>query len=212
MHMSNGPCYLDSFLEYGSQQNLKFLILLQTNTKCLRQELNCKDIKKERDVLTKVCMMQCYCTVRYSQYLNCKILHGGTLLQPWPTLQKVSGNDVFPSPKLNEDQKKSSSPQIGVSFPRNQVNRKKKSSPQFATIFGRKFVGSFSLGWLFFLWSSGAQLSMGGRSLLMGGRVPPPSPYNLILVIANYLRETSEITITRNTITRQQIIICEQQS
>ena len=24
-----------------------------------------------------------------SQYLNCEILHGGTLLQPWPILQKV---------------------------------------------------------------------------------------------------------------------------
>ena len=82
-------------------------------------------------------------------------------------------------------------PQIEVIFPRNQVNTKKKrSSPQFATIFGRKFVGSFSPIWLFFLWSSSAQLSMvgclnldggtlnidGGTLTLDGGTRPP---YNL---------------------------------
>ena len=75
-------------------------------------------------------------------------------------------------------QKKRSSPQIEAIFPRNQVKNKKekRSSPQFATTFGRKFVGSFSPGWLFFLWSSSAQLSMGGRLNLDGGTRPP---YNL---------------------------------
>ena len=53
---------------------------------------------------------------------------------------------------------------------------RKRSSTQFATIFGRKFVGSFSPGWLFFLWSSSAQLSMGERLNLDGGTRPP---YNL---------------------------------
>ena len=47
--------------------------------------------------------------------------------------------------------------------------KKKRSSPQFATIFGKKFVGSFSPGWLFFLWSSSAQLSMRGRLNFNGG-------------------------------------------
>ena len=71
--------------------------------------------------------------------------------------------------------------------------KKKRPSPQFATIFGRKFVGSFSPGWLFFFCSSSPQLSMGGRlnldggtlnldggTLTLGGRTrPPASPYNL---------------------------------
>ena len=46
----------------------------------------------------------------YPQYLNCKILHGGTLLQPWPNefgMRKYFSEDyVIPSPKLNEHQKK----------------------------------------------------------------------------------------------------------
>ena len=77
--------------------------------------------------------------------------------------KKFSGNDVFPSPKLNEDQK-----------------QEKGLRRNFEIIFGRKFVGSFTPGWLFFLWSSGAQLSVGGRLHLDGGtlnldggRVPP---------------------------------------
>ena len=44
------------------------------------------------------------------QHLNCKILHGGKLLQPWPNAfgmrKYFSGNHVFPSPKSSEDQKK----------------------------------------------------------------------------------------------------------
>ena len=54
--------------------------------------------------------------------------------------------------------------------PKSGEDKKKGSSPQIATIFGRKFVGSFSPRWLFFLWSSSAQLSMGGRLNLDGGR------------------------------------------
>ena len=46
----------------------------------------------------------------YNQYLNCKILHGGTLLQPWPNaigmLKHFSGNYVFPFLKSSEDKKK----------------------------------------------------------------------------------------------------------
>ena len=45
-----------------------------------------------------------------NHYLNCKILHGGTLLQPWPNafgMRKYIREDyVILSPKLNEDQKK----------------------------------------------------------------------------------------------------------
>ena len=80
--------------------------------------------------------------------------------------------------------KKKPLPEIEVIFPRNQVKTKKKkrSSPQF----GRKFVRFFSPSWLFFLWSSSAQLSMGGRLNLDGmalnldgGCVPSRPPYNL---------------------------------
>ena len=40
--------------------------------------------------------------------------------------KKFSRNDVFPSPKLNEDQKKRSSPEVEVIFPRNQVKTEEK--------------------------------------------------------------------------------------
>ena len=44
----------------------------------------------------------------YKQYLNCKILHGGTLLQLWPNafgMRKYFNEDyVIPSPKFNEHQ------------------------------------------------------------------------------------------------------------
>ena len=60
--------------------------------------------------------------------------------------------------------------------------KKKRSSLQFATICGRKFVGSFSPGWLLF----SVKLSVGGRLNLDGGtlnldgrRVPLSPPYNL---------------------------------
>ena len=63
------------------------------------------------------------------------------------------------------------------------TKKRKRSSQQFATIFGRKFVGYFSPGWLFFLWSSSDQLLMGGRLNLdgatlisMGRRVLPRPP------------------------------------
>ena len=46
----------------------------------------------------------------YTQYLNCKILHGGTLLQPRPNafgMRKYFKKYYeIPSPKLNEHQKK----------------------------------------------------------------------------------------------------------
>ena len=46
----------------------------------------------------------------FRQYLNRKILLGGTLLQPWPNAfgmrKYFSGNYVFPSPKSSEYQKK----------------------------------------------------------------------------------------------------------
>ena len=63
------------------------------------------------------------------------------------------GNDVFPSPKVNEDQKQEKHLRQKCSvFPtKSGENQKKRSSPQFATIFGRKFVGCFSPGWLFFV-------------------------------------------------------------
>ena len=109
--------------------------------------------------------------------------------------KKFSGNDVFSTPKLNEDQKqeKCLRRKLKSFFPEIRWRPKKRSSPQFATIFNRKFVGSLSPCWLFFLWSSSAQLSMegrlnldggtlnldGGTLTLDGGRVFPRSPYNL---------------------------------
>ena len=84
--------------------------------------------------------------------------------------KKFSGNDVLRSPKLNEDQKQEKGIRRKlVIFPRNQMKIKKGLRRKLRPFFGRKFVGSFSPGWLFFLWSSSAQLSMGGRLTLDGG-------------------------------------------
>ena len=87
------------------------------------------------------------------------------------TKKKSSPQIEVISPRSQAKTKqKSFSPETEVIFPQNQVKTKKKrSSPQFATIFGRKFVGSFSPSWLFFLWSSSAQLLMGGSLNLDGG-------------------------------------------
>ena len=58
----------------------------------------------------------------YLQALNGKILLGVTLLQPRPNAFGMqtyfSGNYVFPSPKLSEDQKKRSLPQFGTKISR----------------------------------------------------------------------------------------------
>ena len=101
-----------------------------------------------------------------------KFCIGGSFCNLDQLYKKFSGNEVFLSPKLNEDQKQGKGLRLKLKsfFP--EIRRrpiKKRSSPQFATIFGRKFVGSFSPGWLFFLWSSSAQLSMGGRLNFDGG-------------------------------------------
>ena len=57
------------------------------------------------------------------QYLNCKILYGGTLLQPWSNafdIQKYFSEDyAIPSPKLNKHKKKRSSPKIETVFRQN---------------------------------------------------------------------------------------------
>ena len=99
-------------------------------------------------------------------------LLGGPLLFGPPNAYFLGG----PDPPGN---RRACSPEIEVIFPRNPVKTKKKALPQFANIFGRKFVGSFSPGWLFFLWSSSAQLAMRGGLNLDGGTRPPASPYNL---------------------------------
>ena len=57
--------------------------------------------------------------IQYNQYLNCNILHGGTLLQPWPNFY---GNYVIPSPRP----KQMSSTKLDVFFSGNKVESKKK--------------------------------------------------------------------------------------
>ena len=61
----------------------------------------------------KICQyywIEPWISLTYYQYLNSKILHGGTLLQPWPNafgMRKYFSKDyVIPSQKLNEHQKK----------------------------------------------------------------------------------------------------------
>ena len=129
----------------------------------------------------------------YNQYLNCKILHGGTLLQPRLNFRE---NYVIPSQQLNDDQKKRSSPKIEVFFPQNQVNTKKKKKKRkkvFTTIWDYllpEFVGFIRAGWLLIVPSSSAKISMGGPlnpdggtpnldggTLTLDGGTPPP--YNL---------------------------------
>ena len=96
--------------------------------------------------------------------------------------KKFSGNDAFPSPKLNKDQKKKGlRRQLKSFFPAIRGRPKERLSLQFATIFGRKCAGSFSPGWLFFLCSSSDQLSMrgrinlDGRTLTLDGGTRPPA-------------------------------------
>ena len=78
--------------------------------------------------------------------------------------ESTLGEDyVIPSPKLNEDQTKRSSPTEYFSL---EIN----FSPQFGTYYVRlDFVGFIHAGWLFFVWSSRAQISMGRHLNLNGG-------------------------------------------
>ena len=123
------------------------------------------------------------------QYLNCKILHGGTLLQPWPNafgMRKYSyfsEDYVIPCRNWMKTKKKSS-PKIEEFFCRNSVKtRKKKASPTVEVFLPRKqfspaisyyirpeFVGFIHVGWIFFVWLSNAQISMvGHRGEFRGG-------------------------------------------
>ena len=57
--------------------------------------------------------------------------------------KKFSGSEVFPSPKLNEDQKKRFLPKMEVISPKSgedQKKRKKRSSPEIEVIFSRNQV------------------------------------------------------------------------
>ena len=119
--------------------------------------------------------------LRFIQYLNCKILHGGTLLQTWPNafgMRKYFSKDyVIPSPKLNEDPKnrnKGLRRELKCFFPEIRWRPKKRSSPIVEVYFPRnqftpaiwddirpEFVRLIHAGWLFFVWLSSAQISMG---------------------------------------------------
>ena len=109
------------------------------------------------------------------RYLNCKILHGGTLLQPWPNAfgmrKYFNGNYVILSPNLNENQKKVSG-KWKCFFPEIRWRPKKRSSPQFGTIFSRNLKDLFVLASSF---SSDhpALKSRWGTLNLDAGHVPP---------------------------------------
>ena len=84
----------------------------------------------------------------------------GTLLQPWPNTfgmrMYFSEDYVIPSPKLNEDQiKKKLFADIWS------VSPSKSTLPAIWYCVRPKFVGFIHTGWLFFVWSSSAQISMG---------------------------------------------------
>ena len=113
-------------------------------------------MSKLGDVLNK----EVYCKFKrivdgvggYGQCLNRKILHGGTLLQPWPNAfgmrKYFSGNYVIPFPKSSGDQtkKKVFTENWRVFLPEFKWKQKKKSfSPQFGTIFGRILWNLFVL-------------------------------------------------------------------
>ena len=81
------------------------------------------------------------------------------LLQPWPNafgMRKYFSEDyVIPSPKLNEDQKKV--------FAENwSVFSSKSIYPRNLRLYSAEFVSFIHAGWLFFVWSSSAQISMEG--------------------------------------------------
>ena len=86
----------------------------------------------------------------WNQYLNCKILHGGTFLQPSPNF---SGDFVIPSPQLNEDQKKKGKKVFAenwsVFFLKLGEDQKKRSSPQFGTTFGLNLLDLLVLSGFF---------------------------------------------------------------
>ena len=104
-----------------------------------------------------------------SQYLNCKMLHGGTLLQPWPNpfgMQKhFSGIYVIPSLKSSEDQKKKerSCRKIKSFCPRNQAKTKKKVFTAIWNYILPEFGEFTRADRPLFVWLSSAQISMGGR-------------------------------------------------
>ena len=70
----------------------------------------------------------------FGQYLNSKILHGGTLLQTWLNL---SEDYVNPSTILNKDQKRKKSSQKTEVFFRRKLgeDQKKRSSPTVEVFF-----------------------------------------------------------------------------
>ena len=92
------------------------------------------------------------------QYLNCEILHGGTLLKAWPNAFRM----------------RRTSAEILQYRPWNQVKTKKRSLPHFRNLFGQNLW--ICSDRLFLVWSTSAKISIGGRQILNGGTRPP---YNL---------------------------------
>ena len=95
----------------------------------------CIKTKRETSLRGSDLLLQRQMRYRFDQYLNCKILHGGTLLQPLPNafgMQKYFGGYYFfPYPKSSKDQKKKDLHQKFNSFrPRNQVKTKTKKGLQ----------------------------------------------------------------------------------
>ena len=110
---------------------------------------------------------------RCSQYLNCKILQGGTLLQPWPNafgMRKYFSEDyVIPSPKLNQHQKKVFAGNWSVFSP-----KLDKELGLFRLIIQRSNLDGGHLN------LDGETLNLDGGTLTInGGSVLPCPPYNL---------------------------------
>ena len=100
------------------------------------------------------------------QYLNCKILHGGTLLKPWPSF---SGDYVIPSPQLNENQKKGLRRKLKCFFLEIKWRPQKQVFASVWDYIRPEFLEFIRVGWPFFVWLSSVQISLGGRLNLNRG-------------------------------------------
>ena len=109
------------------------------------------------------------CTIRqimiiFRQYLNRKILLGGTLLQPWPKTHSECESTLV---------------EIMSFRPRNRVNTKKKGHHRDLKLHSAGVPGIYSC-WRALFWLINQRWNLvGGTPNLDGGKRPPRPPYNL---------------------------------